>query len=107
MAIVLCVVQRTKCLAMALTSSSTIADALAQYNDNLSWEGTPDKATLALEALRFLLANRPQDVSALGTTTRWADFAKEKERLEAYVAQAGATARAARSSFVRARMRFD
>lgn len=92
---------------MALTSASTIETALAQYNDNLSWEGSPDKAAAALEALRFLLANRPQDVSAGSVTTRWADFQAEKERLEQYVGQVGTAARAARSGFTRGRMRFD
>ncbi len=48
---------------MSLTSSSTRADAIAQYNDNLNWEGSAAKAVLALEAVRFLLINRPQSLS--------------------------------------------
>ena len=92
---------------MALSSSSTIADALAQYADNLSWEGSPDKAVAALEAVRFMLMHRPADLSAGGVTTRYADLAAEKEKLESYVARAGTTANAARSGFTRALMRYD
>lgn len=44
---------------MSLTSSSTLEDAKAQYNDNLLWEGDTVKAQNCLEAIRFLLANRP------------------------------------------------
>ncbi len=44
---------------MALTSSSSISQALAQYNDNLLWEGDSTKARNCLEAIRFILVNRP------------------------------------------------
>jgi len=43
---------------MALTHTSTIADAEAQLLDNLSWEGSAAKAAAALEAVRYLLAKR-------------------------------------------------
>jgi len=48
---------------MAITSSSTRAEVLAQYNNNLAWDGNPAKAALALEAIRWLLVNRPQSIS--------------------------------------------
>ncbi len=43
---------------MALTSSSTYDDAVAQVNDNLVWEGSPAKARLFVEAVRWLRLNR-------------------------------------------------
>jgi len=49
---------------MALTSSSTYAQAVDQYLDNLSWEGDVAKARLALEAVRFLRLRRPTRSSA-------------------------------------------
>lgn len=47
---------------MALTSASTQADALAQYNDNLLWEGDLTKAQNLLEAVRWLIGNRAWEV---------------------------------------------
>jgi len=51
-------------MAVALTSSSTIADAYAQWQDNLVWEGDTTKAQNALEAVRFLLACRPKQIAS-------------------------------------------
>jgi len=39
---------------------ATIAAALAQYNANLNWHQSQAGAESALEAIRFLLANRGQ-----------------------------------------------
>ena len=70
---------------MALTSSSTLAEAIAQYRDNLSWEGNSTKATAALEAVRFILLSRPQAVAAAGLSASFASLEGEKARLEDYV----------------------
>ena len=78
---------------MALTSASTYAQALAQYNDNLSWEGSTAKAILALEAIRWLLVNRAQIFSGAGTQVNWAQLTEEKKKLEEYVGNAGTSNR--------------
>ena len=88
---------------MALTSSSTLSDALAQYNDNLSWEGSASKAVLALEAVRWLLANRAQGFSIEGRSLNYASLEKEKDQLETFVANNSTTSTAARSTFTRGR----
>jgi hypothetical protein len=88
---------------MSLTSSSTLTDALNQYKDNLSWEGSPDKAVLALEAVRYILTERPNQLTKEGRSINYESLAAEKKRLEAYVQSAGTTSTAARCSFVRAR----
>jgi hypothetical protein len=90
---------------MALTSSSSVTDALAQYNDNLSWEGDATKAAAALEAVRFLLVNRPQSVQREGVRLDYTLLEKELGRLEAFVNLAGSTSAARRACFVRAKAR--
>jgi hypothetical protein len=80
---------------MALDSTSTLTDALAQYNDNLSWEGNSTKAKNCLEAIRWLLVNRPRMTSDAGTTLNYQSMEQEKKRLEAFVGTAGTTGRSA------------
>jgi len=87
---------------MALTSSSTVADALAQYNDNLSWEGNITAATAALAAVRWLLANRPKVIATNDRNVNFDSLAEEKKMLEKYVGRYSAAVN--RSSFVRGRM---
>ena len=70
---------------MALTSSSTRADAIDQYNDNLNWEGDSAKSALALEAVRYLLINRPQNISESNRSLSYESLLDEKRRLEEYV----------------------
>ncbi len=90
---------------MGLTGTSTLADALAQYNNNLSWEGDSAKAIAALEAVRWLLINRPQSGAGGDKRMDFASLEKEKEKLEAFVSVAGTTAASRRASFVRATAR--
>ena len=71
---------------MSLSSSSTRADVIAQYNNNLNWEGSAAKAVLALEAVRWLLVNRPQSLSRSDRTSNYESLLDEKRRLEEYVA---------------------
>ena len=87
---------------MSLSSSSTLADALAQYNDNLSWEGDVTKATAALEAVRWLLINRAQTMAGGGQQLNYGSLENEKKKLEAFVSSASSAAAAARAGFVRA-----
>lgn len=88
---------------MALTSSSTLADAIAQYRNNLLWEGDVTKALAALEAARFLLLSR-------GTRSAYSDgSAVDYESLQDTVAEITAylkthdTTNRPSTSFVRAR----
>lgn len=87
---------------MALTSTSTLSDALAQYNDNLSWDGDATKATAALEAIRWLFVNRPQGTSRNGRTVNYAALETEKQKLEGYLNEFGANAN--RAGFTRGQM---
>ena len=84
---------------MALTSSSTLQDALNQYNDNLSWDGSATKAALALEAVRYLLVNRPQSNTAGSVRIDYSGLEEEKKKLEDYVARSSSS----RTSFVTGR----
>lgn len=88
---------------MALSSSSTLADALAQYDDNLSWEGDVAKATLFLEAIRYILAHRPQTSSIQGRSLSYTALEVEKVAVAEYVQKFGASVN--RSSFIRGKMR--
>jgi len=84
---------------MALNSQSTLADAEAQYLNNLGWEGDMQKASAALEAIRFLLLMRPSRWSISGRSIDYESLLDEKQRLEKFVSKASG----ARASFVRAR----
>ena len=86
---------------MALTSSSTITDALNQYNNNLAWEGDVTKAANALEAIRFLLVNRPTAIQTNNRNINFESLAEEKRKLEKYLHHAGANVD--RSTFTRGR----
>ena len=74
---------------MALTSASTIDDALAQYNNNLSWEGDAAKAAAALEAVRFILVNRPNVIATNSRSINFESLAAEKIKLESSVTGPG------------------
>lgn len=87
---------------MSLTSASTRADAIAQYNDNLNWEGSAAKAALALEAVRFLLINRPQSLSESNRSLSYESLLDEKRRLEEYVLIHGSSVN--RAPFTQGRM---
>jgi len=86
---------------MALTSTSTVADALAQYNNNLNWEADATTAQNALEAVRFLLANRPAALaSGLGQNINYTQLEKIHEQLAARTAGLG---QASQRSFTQGR----
>jgi hypothetical protein len=87
---------------VALTSSSTLDDALAQYNNNLAWDGDSDKAALALEAIRWILVNRPKIIATNDRTVNFDTLADEKTKLEAIVT--ASKAQSSRCSFTRGRM---
>ncbi len=85
---------------MALSGSSTFDDALAQYNDNLSWEGNIAKAKLALESIRFMEMNRTKSFTSGETRVDFESLASQRKSLERYVNAAG---NSNRSSFTRGR----
>lgn len=87
---------------MALTSASTLTDALAQYNNNLSWQGDATKAAAALEAVRYILVNRPRVIASNNRNIDFESLRAEKERLETFVDSQ--QAQSSRSSFTRGRM---
>lgn len=87
---------------MSLTSSSTIEDAIGQYNDNLSWEGNVTKATYALEAVRYILANRPKIIASGERNISFDSLAAEKVNLEAFIGRSGSAVN--RAPFTRGRM---
>jgi len=87
---------------MALDSTSTLDDALAQYNDNLSWDGDSTKAAAALAAVRWILVNRPRIIATNDRNINFDSLAAEKEKLEAFVS--GTSAQTNRCSFTRGRM---
>lgn len=87
---------------MALTSASTISDALDQYNDNLSWEGNVTKAALALEAVRYILANRPKVIASGERNVNYETLQMEKSNLESYVGKFSSGVN--RTRFTRGRM---
>lgn len=87
---------------MSLTHASTIEDALNQYNDNLSWEGSVTKAQSALEAVRYILANRPKIIASGERNVSFDILQSEKEKLETFVGRSGGNVN--RCSFTRGRM---
>ncbi len=87
---------------MALTSASTITNALAQYNDNLDWEGDATKAAAALAAVRFLLVNRPTAIQTNNRNINFESLAEEKRKLEKYLRHAAGSVD--RATFTRGRM---
>lgn len=87
---------------MSLTSSSNLDDALAQYNDNLAWDGNATKAALALEAVRWILVNRPKIIATNDRTVNFEALADEKKLLESFIS--AGQVNSSRCSFTRGRM---
>ena len=87
---------------MSLTSSSTLSDALAQYNDNILWEGDSAKAQNCLEAIRFLLVNRPVRMSEGEQSLDYESLKDVSSKIENYLSISTTTIN--RTSFVQGRM---
>jgi len=87
---------------MALDSTSTLTDALAQYNDNLLWDGDITKASAALAAIRWLLINRPKIIETNDRTVNFELLMNEQAKLEKFVS--GFSTSVNRASFVAGRM---
>ena len=87
---------------MSLTSASTLDDALAQYNDNLSWDGDITKASAALAAIRWLLINRPKIIATNDRSVNFELLMSEQGKLEKFVSSFSTSVN--RASFVAGRM---
>jgi len=85
-----------------LSSSSTLDDALAQYNNNLAWDGDIAKASAALEAVRWILVNRPKIVSTNDRNINFESLYNERDRLESFVQNFSSNVN--RAAFTRGRM---
>ena len=90
---------------MALTSASAYTDAIAQYKDNLSWEGDVTKARAFREAVRFLMLDRATRSShADGSALDRESLRAELDAVTAYLNTSDTTNRP-RASFVQGRAR--
>lgn len=89
-------------IVMALDANSKLTDALAQLNANLSWNGDYAKASLALEAVRWLLFNRPEQNSDNVRAFNYARLERLEGQLSDYVEMDAGKGR--RAPFVRGRM---
>lgn len=89
----------------AISSSSDLSDALAQYNDNLDWEGDATKAQKCLAAIRWLLVNRPLRTSKDDHSVDFDALKEEKKALTDYLDTHGSSIN--RSAFVRGKMRYE
>lgn len=86
---------------MSLTSASTINDALDQYNNNLNWEDTA-QAQNALQAVRYILANRPERIASGERSINYPMMEKARQELTEILQSSGTTIN--RVTFTRARM---
>jgi hypothetical protein len=91
-----------KGLEMSLTSASSITDAIAQYNDNLLWEGDATKSRSCLEAIRFILGNRAARMASDGESLDYESMKDQAQKIEGYLA--GSTTTVQRTSFTQGRM---
>lgn len=87
---------------MALTSSSTVATALAQYNDNLRWWESTTTAGNLLEAVLWLRGNRARIAADAGTSFSFEPLSELQRKLEGFLGT-GTTGNAQRTNFTQAR----
>ena len=83
---------------MALTSASTLDDALDQYKDNLRWWESAVTAAALLEAVLYLQACKPETIAAADQSVGFASLDLLRTKLEPIVAGPAATRN--RTSFV-------
>ena len=80
---------------------TSIAEAIAQLNENLVWETSYVKATLALESVRYLIANRAQAMSNGGSQLSYDSLLNMEQRMSSFVQASAPSASASRTSFTR------
>lgn len=64
---------------------ASIEDAYTQYNANLSWQNSRSSADLALQAIRYLVANRAKMTADQGSQIDFESLGGEKIKLEAFL----------------------
>jgi hypothetical protein len=89
---------------MTITSTSTQAQVLAQYADNIDWDGDLTKAKNCLAAVRWLRVNRPTGLRHGERQLNYDALAEEQKALEAFIRSADSTRSVARTSFTEGRM---
>jgi len=87
---------------MSLTSLSSLSDAIGQLNNNLLWEGDSTKAQNALEAIRFILANRPLRIAEESQSMDYESLKDQAKKIEDYLGSSTTTVE--RTSFTQGRM---
>ena len=87
---------------MSLSSSSTVADALAQYNNNLRWHGSVTVATNLLEAIDWIIGNRGQVIAANDRTINFESLQNKSTEISTFLNKFGANVN--RASFTRGHM---
>lgn len=86
---------------MALSSSSTVSDALDQMADNLRWRGDSSKCVLFLEAIEFLIIKQPASMAFANRSLTQRDLKDMREEVSTHLDAIGGSSR--RTSFVQAR----
>jgi hypothetical protein len=87
---------------MALTSTSTLTDALSQYKNSLAWWESAIKASSLLEAVLYLLACKPETIAAADQSVSFASLESLRGTLEKQVVNLGSAAQ--RVSFTSGKM---
>ncbi len=87
---------------MALTSASTLSDALNQYKNNLRWWESATTAASLLEAVLYLLACKPETIAAADQNVSFADLTQLREKLEGQVVALSSNVN--RATFTRGKM---
>jgi hypothetical protein len=63
----------------------SISDALSQYQSACPWQNSPAAASLALDAVRYLMLNRPSRAEDVGSSLNYESLAEEKKALESFI----------------------
>jgi len=64
----------------------SVSDALSQYSENSVYEMSLTKTALFLEAVRYILANRPASSSLNGASLNFADLRDQEKAAAAHYA---------------------
>lgn len=91
---------------MSITSTSTLAEVLADYNDSLNWEGNVTLARQNLAAVRWLMINRPTANNAYGQgfTFDISTLIQQEKALKSYIDTQSSSGK---SLFTRGRLSYE
>lgn len=68
-----------------MATITSIDNALAQYASALPWQNSATNAQLALDAIRYLLVNRIQNLTDAQTSINYQSLESEKAALERFL----------------------